>query len=90
MEDTLSYAAQPEEQAMLEYQHEIEKLELSSRMTDIEENGLYVRNLLNHINDKLVQPVASSIVPAITLIVSSSGTIATVVLGTLYMISKFR
>ena len=87
------YNIQPEEEALIEYQAELERMKLSSKITEIEENGLYVRNLLNHINDKLVQPTASKVMPAITLAtlaVSSAGTAATVALGILYLIMKLR
>ncbi len=84
------YNMQPEEEALLAYEAEVERRELSSRMSEIEENGLYVRNLLNHMNDKMVQPVARTVMPAITLAVSSAGTVATVALGVLYLIMKLR
>jgi len=84
------YNIQPEEQAMLEYEAEMERQELSSRMTEIEENGLYVLNLLNHMNDKLFMPAASKVMPAITLAMTSAGTIATVALGALYLFMKLK
>jgi hypothetical protein len=80
----------PEEQAMLDYQAAFETQELSDRMNDIEVNGLYLRNLLNHINDKMVQPAASKMMPAVTLAMSSVGTIATVALGAVFLIMKLR
>jgi len=75
---------------MLDYQAAFETQELSDRMNDIEVNGLYLRNLLNHINDKMVQPAASKMMPAVTLAMSSVGTIATVALGAVFLIMKLR
>ena len=80
----------PEEQILLDYQTDLNQHEFSNRMTELEENGLYIRNLLNHINDKLVQPAASRVMPAVNLAISSAGTVATVALGVLYLVSKLR
>ena len=84
------YNMQPEEQALIEYQAELDRMELSSRIAEMEENGLYVRNLLNHINDKLIQPTVSKVMPAVTLAMSTAGAIGTVALGALYLIMKLR
>jgi len=84
------YNMAPEEQAMLDFQAENERIELSNRVSEIEENGLYLRNLLNHMNDKLFLPAAKSVMPAITLAVSTAGAIGTVALGALYLLMKFK
>ena len=55
--------------------------EVAGRLNQVEENGLYVRNLLNHMNDKLFQPVKRSVVPAVALGFSVAGTLGTVALG---------
>lgn len=80
----------PEEQALLEYQSAFDKYELSTRMAELEDNGIYLRNLLNHINDKLLQPTASKMMPAFTFAMTSVGTIATVALGAVFLIMKLK
>ncbi len=80
----------PEEQALLEYQSAYDKYELSTRIGELEENGHYLRNMLNQINDKLVKPATSKVMPAVTLAMTSAGTVATVALGIVYLLAKLR
>jgi hypothetical protein len=89
-DDDACYSLAPEQQALLDYQVEANQIELSNRMNDIESNGLYVRNLLNHMNDKLLLPATNKVMPAVQLAMSSVGTVCTLALGVLFVIAKLR
>lgn len=60
------------------------------RLARVEDNGLYLRNIMNHINDKMVQPVASTILPVISLGFNIVGTLGSLAVGVGFLFIHFR
>jgi hypothetical protein len=89
--DESGYSTEPDELADLrEWEAEMERRRLAGKLNELESNGLYLRNLLEHINDKLVQPVTSKVVPAVTLGFTALGWVSTVALGAFVVVMKLR
>jgi hypothetical protein len=76
-----------EEREQLSYiRDEVHRREISDKLHDVDANGLYIRNLLNDMNDKLKQ----SVVPAVTLGMSALGWMSTMALGAVILVMKLR
>ena len=43
-----------------DYMNEIRHQQVTDKLTEVEADSLYIRNLLDHMNDKLFQPVKNS------------------------------